>query len=146
MEFVHEGTRLPGFWSKLQRQIYLGSEGFVTNMQRLIDEMPTLTQVPLSQRRAKGRELSAFSKSYEKTEATARAYLSAQHTMAAIAKHFNLHYASVSRWVKTYEAMLGCKAWRLDHPLGICQKTMTSSSAAVHANPVSNFSAVSAQK
>ena len=75
-------------------------------MQRLIDEMSTLTEVPLGQRRAMARELSAFSKSYEKTKAASRAYLSGQHTMAAIAKHFNLHYASVSRWVKTYEAML----------------------------------------
>ena len=75
-------------------------------MQRLIDEMPTLTEVPLSQRRAMARELSAFSKAHKKTEATARAYLSGRHTMAAIAKHFNLHYASVSRWVTTYDAML----------------------------------------
>ena len=116
------------------------------NMQRLIDKMPTLTEVPLAQRRAMARELSAFAKSFETTEAAARAYLSGQHTTAAIAKHSNVHCTTVSRWVKTYEAMLCCKTRRLDHPLGICQNTMTSSSAAVHANPVSNFSAVSAQK
>lgn len=106
VECVHEGARLPCVWSKLQGQIYLGSEDFVTNMQRLIETKPTLTEVSLAQRRAMARELSAFSKSYEKTEAAARAYLSGQHTMAAIAKHFNVHYATVSRWVKAYEAVL----------------------------------------
>lgn len=106
VEFVHEGARMPSVWSKLQGQIYLGSEEFVTKMQRLIDKKPTLTEVPLAQRRAMARELSAFSKSYEKTEAAARAYLSGHHTMAAIAEHFDVHYATVSRWVKAYEAML----------------------------------------
>lgn len=106
VEFVHEGARLPSVWGKLQGQIYLGSEDFVKNMQRLVDKKPTLTEVPLAQRRAEARELAAFSKSYEAAEAAARAYLSGHHTMAAIAKHFNVHYATVSRWVKAYEGML----------------------------------------
>ena len=32
------------------------------------------------------------------------AYLSGQHTMSAVAAHFGVHYTTVSRLVKAYEA------------------------------------------
>ena len=47
--------------------------------------------------------LSDFAKTYNKQEAAARAYLSGHHTMATIADYFNVHYATISRWVKAYE-------------------------------------------
>ena len=34
----------------------------------------------------------------------ALAYLSGQHTMSAIAEHFGVHFTTVSRLVKAYEA------------------------------------------
>jgi len=37
----------------------------------------------------------------------ARAYLSGQHTTAAIGKHFGVHYATVSRAVKNFEKTEG---------------------------------------
>jgi putative transposase len=40
---------------------------------------------------------------HDRNEAIARAYLSGQHTMAAIAAHFGVHYTTVSRLVKAYE-------------------------------------------
>ena len=40
----------------------------------------------------------------------ARAYLSGQHTMAAIARHFGVHYSAVSRMVRAHEeSMAGCQ-------------------------------------
>ena len=47
--------------------------------------------------------LTDFAKTYNKQEAAARAYLSGHHTMATIADYFNVHYATISRWVKGYE-------------------------------------------
>ena len=38
-----------------------------------------------------------------RNEAIARAYLSGQHTMSAVAAHFGVHYTTVSRLVKAYE-------------------------------------------
>lgn len=35
----------------------------------------------------------------------ARAYLSGQHTMVAIAGHFGVHYATVGRMVRDFEAL-----------------------------------------
>ena len=103
ISFVHEGARLPSIWSQLQGQIYLGSESFVHKMQALIDQKPTLDEIPKAQRRAITQPLSEFEKNFERNEGMARSYLSGQHTMAAIARHFGVHYATVSRAVKSLE-------------------------------------------
>ena len=102
--FVHEGARLPSVWGQLQGQVYLGSEAFVKTMQALVDKKPTLTEVPRAQRRALKRALSDYADVHARDEAIALAYLSGQHTMAAIAEHFGIHYTTVSRLVKVYEA------------------------------------------
>jgi putative transposase len=103
--FVHEGARLPSVWSQLQGQVYLGSEAFVKKMQALVDKKPTLTEIPRAQRRALKRALSDYADAHARDEAIALAYLSGQHTMAAIATHFGVHYTTVSRLVKAYEAV-----------------------------------------
>jgi REP-associated tyrosine transposase len=101
--FVHEGARLPSVWSQLQGQIYLGSEAFVKKMQALIEQKPSLEEIPRAQRRAIAQPLSDYAEHYPRDEAMARAYLSGQHTMAEIARHFDVHYATVSRAVKRFE-------------------------------------------
>ena len=104
--FVHEGKGLPSVWERLQGQIYLGSEAFVEKMQALIDQRPALTEIPRAQRRALTRALSEFAQQHDRNEAIALAYLSGQHTMAAIAAHFDVHYTTVSRLVREHEDAL----------------------------------------
>ncbi len=103
VQFVHEGARLPSVWTQLQGQIYLGSEAFVKKMQSKIEQAPMLGEIPRSQRRALTQPLAEFETRYEYKEAMARAYLSGQYTMAAIARHFGVHYSTVSRMVREYE-------------------------------------------
>jgi REP element-mobilizing transposase RayT len=103
IEFVHEGARLPSVWAQLQGQIYLGSEDFVKKMQAQIANAPALDEIPRAQRRALSQPLVDFEQRYQRGEAMARAYLSGQHTLAAIARHFGVHYSTVSRVVKGYE-------------------------------------------
>ena len=103
VEFIHEGTRLPSVWMQLQGQIYLGSEAFVKKMQVQIEQKPALDEIPRAQRRALAQALADFERRYPRNEAMARAYLSGQHTMLAIAGHFGVHYSTVSRMVKVYE-------------------------------------------
>jgi REP element-mobilizing transposase RayT len=103
ISFVHDGSKLPSVWSRLQGQIYLGSEAFVNKMQALVDKKPSLAEIPRAQRRALKRALSEFEREYPRNEAIALAYLSGRHTMAAIARHFDIHYTTVSRLVKAYE-------------------------------------------
>jgi REP element-mobilizing transposase RayT len=103
VSFVHEGARLPSVWAQLQGQIYLGSEDFVKKMQSQIEKKPTLTEIPRAQRRAITQPLAQFEESYPRNEAMARAYLSGQHSMQAIAQHFSVHYSTVSRVVRNHE-------------------------------------------
>lgn len=104
VQFVHEGARLPSVWTQLQGQIYLGSETFVKKMQAQIEKKATLDEIPRAQRRAITQPLADFEQRYNRNEAMARAYLSGRHTMAAIAKHFGVHYATVSRAVNAYQS------------------------------------------
>ena len=102
--FVQEGKGLPCVWDKLKGQIYLGSDAFIEKMQALVDQQPMLTEIPRSQRRVLTQALSEFAQKHERNDAIALAYLSGQHTMAAIAEHFGVHYTTVSRLVKAHEA------------------------------------------
>jgi putative transposase len=101
--FVLEGAGLPSVWSQLRGQVYFGSEAFVSGMQALVDKKPVLTEIPRAQRRALTHALSDFADNHPRNEAIALAYLSGQHTMASIAKHFGVHYTTVSRLVKANE-------------------------------------------
>ena len=105
VRFVHEGARLPSVWTQLQGQIYLGSEAFIRKMQAKIEQKPALDEIPRVQRRAITQPLSDFEKRYERDEAMARAYLSGQYAMVEIARYFGVHYATVSRAVKSFEGM-----------------------------------------
>lgn len=102
--FVHEGARLPSVWTQLQGQIFLGSEAFVCKMQAKIEQDHKLDEIPRAQRRAITQPLKGFEEHYQRNEAMARAYLSGQHSMAAIAKHFSVHYSTVSRAVSAFES------------------------------------------
>jgi DNA-binding MarR family transcriptional regulator len=90
-------------WTQLQGQIYLGSETFVKRMQAQIELKSALDEIPRAQRRVLTQPLADFERRYARNEAMARAYLSGQHTMAAIAGHFDVHYSTVSRMVRDYE-------------------------------------------
>jgi len=100
---VHEGARLPSVWTQLQGQIYLGSEAFVRKMQAQIENKPALDEIPRAQRRAITQSLQQLERRYPRNESMAHAYRSGQHTMASIAKHFGVHYSTVSRAVKQHE-------------------------------------------
>ncbi len=103
VRFIHEGARLPSVWTQLQGQIYLGSEAFVKQMQSLIENQPTLDEIPRVQRRALTQPLTQFEQRYPRNEAMAWAYLSGQYSMLAIAQHFGVHYSTVSRAARNHE-------------------------------------------
>ena len=72
-------------------------------MQAQIEKRPSLDEIPRAQRRMLTQSLADFEQRYDRNEAMARAYMSGQHTMAAIAEHFGVHYSTVSRVVASYE-------------------------------------------
>ena len=61
------------------------------------------SQFSTQRAQAAKKALTDFAKTYNKQEAAACSYLSGHHTMATQADYFNVHYATISRWVKGYE-------------------------------------------
>jgi putative transposase len=98
--FVAEGAaRRP--WDEVVDQVFLGPAGFVAEMKRRIDEGDDLTEVPRAQRRAPARTLEQYAaEAPDRYEAMLAAWRSGDHTQQAIARHFCLHYSTVSRILK----------------------------------------------
>lgn len=75
-------------------------------MQKEIESLQTPQEVPRAQRRPVAKPLDHFTRHYPDTaQVMALAYLSGDYTMKAIADHFEVHYTTVSRAVKEFEAM-----------------------------------------
>lgn len=110
VDFVRAGVGLPSLWESLRGQLYLGSDGFVERIQALIEqEGQALDEVPRQHRRPAAKPLAWYAAELPRDEAMAVAYASGDHTMKAIAEHFEVHYATVSRAVKRYEADHGVR-------------------------------------
>ena len=104
IDFVRAGVGLPALWENLQNQIYLGSEHFVQRMQKEIESLHTLREVPRAQRRPVAKPLDHYAHlTSDPFQAMALAYFSGDYTMKAIADHFRVHYTTVSRAVKEFE-------------------------------------------
>jgi hypothetical protein len=85
-------------WNNLKKQIYLGSDSFVNNMQNKIDPEKNLIDIPRTQYTPDGCTLSEYEKKYEnRNECIKLAYASGQFSLAAIGNYFGLHYSRISR-------------------------------------------------
>ena len=93
-------------WDCLRGQVFLGGEDFV---QRHLSggDAGDHAEIPRAQRRPLARSLAAYAADGgDRDAAMAAAYASGDYTMKAIAAHFGVHYATVSRAVKRAEAGL----------------------------------------
>lgn len=101
--FVAAGREAASVWAGLRDQIYLGEDGFAAGM-KTRGGIGDAAEIPRAQRTAPP-PLAAFAaEAGSRRDAMARAYLSGGYTMKAIAAHFGVHYATVSRAVRAYEA------------------------------------------
>ncbi len=88
-------------WDEVTDQVFLGRPEFVAAMKARIADRDTLTEVPRAQRRAPPRTLDWYAASFPgRNQAMYQAYRSHDHTQQAIARHFGLHYSTVSRVLK----------------------------------------------
>jgi hypothetical protein len=103
-DFVRAGVGLPGLWSELRQQIYLGDENFVKRMQKKLNKSVDLSEIPRAQRRPKAKPLQHYESRYkDKKRAIVEAYTTGYYTMKEIAEHFRVHYSTVSRAIKKAE-------------------------------------------
>lgn len=97
-------------WQALRHQVFLGSDAFVERLagQAEAVEREPLREVPRAQRRALARPLAHFEKTCpDHRDAMARAFLTGAYTMQEIAAHFGVHYSTVGRAVRHFEARGG---------------------------------------
>jgi putative transposase len=66
--------------------------------------MASASDGPKAQQRARGKAPKDFAKQFPRDEAMTRAFLSGHHAMVAVADFFHVHYMTVSRIGKAYEA------------------------------------------
>lgn len=100
VRFVAEGKDQPRIWEHLRGQIYLGDETFIEKLHRRLDGGERLKEIPRAQRRAEPKPLAHYVRgATDPKRAMAAAYRSGGYTLAQIAKHFAVHYSTVSRAV-----------------------------------------------
>jgi putative transposase len=104
VDFVRAGVGLPSVWEGLRGQLYLGSDEFMAQMQARVQAAGALVEVPRLQRRPVAKPLADYEAGHSRHQAMALAYASGDHSMQAIARHFGVHYATVSRAVRRHEA------------------------------------------
>ena len=102
--FVAQGKGLPAPWHHLKKQIYLGDDNFVDEMQSKIVADVCLDEIPRCQKRPVAKPLSHYTSiSKTRNEAIHLAFLGGGYSMKKIADHFELHYSSVSKILNDYE-------------------------------------------
>jgi len=103
--FVAQGVGQASIWQGLRHQVFLGSDGFIERFSHGPPPLDKLREVPRAQRRPLARSLGQYQRTYPgRREAMARAFLTGVYSMQEIADHFGVHYSTVSRAVRWFEA------------------------------------------
>jgi len=103
-QFVEEGLSRASIWDELSQQVYLGGDDFIDQIKSEITGRNDLSEVPGAQWKQPGRSLDEYGAEVsDRNSAMAVAYLDGGHRMNEIARHFGVHYATVSRAVKKKE-------------------------------------------
>ncbi len=105
MAFVEDGMRTESdLMEQVQQQMYLGDDAFVVRVQESCEVGPHLAGIAREQKRKPLYQLDDYGNQYPNTkEAMARAYLSGHYSQVEIARHFGVHYSTVSKAVKEYK-------------------------------------------
>jgi REP element-mobilizing transposase RayT len=89
-------------WRRLKRQIYLGGDDFVAQTAK--HAATESAEVPRVQRAAAAKPLDDYrAGAASRRDAMADAYASGVYSMSEIARHFGVHYTTVSRAVRAAE-------------------------------------------
>ena len=102
IDHVRAGVGLPSVWDALQDQLYLGDETFADkSRQALSNRLLDDSEIPRLHRRARAAPLSVFAAMPDRNSAVTKAYATGRYSQKEIAEAFDIHYATVSRIVKT---------------------------------------------
>ena len=102
IDHVRAGVGLPSVWDALQDELYLGDAEFADkSRQMLSNRLLNDAEIPRLQRRARVAPLAVFAAMPDRNSAIVKAYATGRYSQKEIADAFDVHYATVSRVVKT---------------------------------------------
>jgi hypothetical protein len=105
--FVLAGVGQPSPWEGLKGQVLLGGEAFVEKLAPTIGSSEAKREIPKRQRKlhrpALKQLLGAPESREARNRAMAKAYLEHGYTLSEIGREAGLHYATVSRIIKSVE-------------------------------------------
>ncbi len=103
-KFILEGRKVSSPLKDVRHQLLLGDDAFVAR-HRTKTKPEELREVSKAHRRSLALSLEEYQQRYgRQQEAMARAYLSGAYTMREIGEYFGVHYMTVSRAVRWFEA------------------------------------------
>ncbi len=103
-QFVMQGRGLPSPLLATRHQLLLGDDDFVKRLHADFNG-EQLRELSLAHKRSVALSLCEYAEQFpDRNEAMAQAYRSGAYKMAEIAMHFGVHYMTVSRAVRGFEA------------------------------------------
>ncbi len=100
-EFVTQGMNQESIWRELKRQIFLGDDTFVSQMQEKIKGKNNDVNFPTAQRRTPALPLAEYQKSSaSRNEAIVSAYATGEYSYQQIADFFELHFTIVGKVIR----------------------------------------------
>lgn len=104
-QFIAQGRGVSSPLGQVRSQLFYGDDQFVAENSSKIDQNENLRELSMAHKRSLAKSLEAYqSEAPHRNQAMARAYLSGGYTMKEIGEHFGVHYMTVSRAVRKYEA------------------------------------------
>lgn len=106
-EFVMAGIGQPSPWIHLRRQILLGDDSFVANMEVLLSEAGEIREFQLQQRRSSrptlDRLFAKVDNKLQRNDAIRTAHIKYLYSLNEIGRFVGLHFATVSKIANTAE-------------------------------------------
>ena len=98
IDFVREGIGAPFLWGDLQKQVFLGSDEFINQHLKAIEEKESLDDIQALQTRALANPIDYYQKKYpDNIEAIQQAFSTGAYTLKEIGGHFGKRYSTISR-------------------------------------------------
>lgn len=105
LQFIAQGRGVSSPLEQVKNQLFLGDECFVAENSSKIDQSENLRELSMAHKRTLTKSLDEYqAEEPHRNQAMAKAYLSGGYTMKEVGDHFGVHYMTVSRAVRKYEA------------------------------------------
>ncbi len=109
-QFVAQGVGQESIWRFLNRQVFLGDDHFVQQMQQKIKALPEDINIPKAHRRPPAPPLEKIVQAHaSRNEAIVAMYATGEYSYSQIAAFFNMHFTTVGKIVRKAKVNNGKK-------------------------------------